>query len=848
MTGTPSQHTPMMQQYLKIKAAHPEHLLFYRMGDFYELFFDDAVQAAKYLDITLTKRGSSNGVPIPMAGVPFHAAENYLARLLQSGASVAICEQVGDVATTKGPVAREVVKILTPGTLTDARFLPQDQTQYLVVRHQIQSQHALAWCDLSTGQLYYFQTTDETLCQSVYQQLHANETLVAEDQMHLLPTPHPCHSKRPPWDFETDTCVRILQHHYKVDTLDGFGLSDKPAALAAIGALIQYLQHTQRRALSHLKPPAWHQISDYIFLDAQTCEHLGIVHADRNTPSLVGLLDDCRTGMGQRLLKHWCQHPLRHTESVLARQHAIQDLQSHALITPTQALLSQVSDVARIAARIALMSSRPKDLVALHNSLCVIPTLQTTLQDMPDQVLHACNIDLQPMPNVTDLLAKAVVDAPPAHMRDGGVIRPGYDAELDHLRQLSEHADDFLMQLEAREKAETGASTLKLGYNKVHGYFIELSLAQKHLAPEHYQARQTLKNAQRYTIPELKQYEDQVLSARSRALTREKALYETLLQQLATQTSKMMMQAQSLAHLDVLASLARISQSKNWVRPTLTNEPNLDIQQGRHPIVEQVAQHPFVPNNCQLHDACRTQLITGPNMGGKSTYMRQTALIVVLARIGCNVPATTATIGDFDRIFSRLGAGDDLSKGQSTFMVEMIETANIVNHASSQSLVLLDEVGRGTGTFDGMAIASAVAQRLTQTNQARTLFATHYFELTELPTHLDGIQNVHLDATHDRGNIVFLHQVKPGPATKSYGIQVAGRAGLPPDVIKTAQHVLAQHDCTTHSPTMLTTQNIMQPPWMEQLQQLDLDQLSPKQAWDTLAALQQTIVTHLNET
>ncbi len=788
------QHTPMMRQYLRIKADYPDTLLFYRMGDFYELFYEDAHRAAQLLNITLTTRGQSAGAPIPMAGVPFHAVEGYLAKLVKLGLSVAICEQLGDPATSKGPMERQVARIVTPGTLTDEALLDERRDNLLVALHHSKGTYGIASLDLSGGRFTVTQLQGDAALHSELERLRPAELLVSED---FIPTPpwrqHPGLRPRAPWHFDTDSAIRALCAQFGVRNLDGFGCTDQPMALGAAGCLLQYVKDTQRGALPHLTGLRVERHEDSIVLDAASRRHLELEDSLSGRPehTLLGVLDRCVTAMGARLLRRWLHRPLRDRSALSQRRGRVRYLLADHGHDYLRGLLRGTGDVERILARVALKSARPRDLVALADALARLPDVQAFLSRPEESLLADLANRAGPQPEVHALLQRAIINNPPQVIRDGGVIATGYDAELDELRNLSEHADDYLVALEARERQRTGIANLKVGFNRVHGYYIEVTRAQSQAVPADYLRRQTLKGAERYIIPELREFEHKALRAQEQALAREKLLYEGLLDQLIARLPTLQATAAALAELDVLANLAERANALRWNPPELVDAPGIEITAGRHPVVEQVLDEPFVPNDLRLEPEQRRMLvITGPNLGGKSTFMRQTALIVLLAHIGSYVPAQHAIIGPIDRIFTRIGASDDLATGRSTFMVEMSEAANILHNATPYSLVLIDEIGRGTSTFDGLALAWACAAHLASTVRAFTLFATHYFELTRLPDEQPGIANVHLDAVEHGETIVFLHQVQDGPASRSYGLQVAALAGVPPVVIQQARQRL----------------------------------------------------------
>ncbi|MEE4640039.1 MAG: DNA mismatch repair protein MutS, partial [Wenzhouxiangella sp.] len=762
MSSTPAQHTPLMQQYLRIKSDYPDILLFFRMGDFYELFYDDARRAAKLLDITLTTRGQSAGQPIPMAGVPYHAVDGYLARLIKKGESIAICEQIGDPNESKGPVERKVVRIVTPGTVTEEALLEDRQDRLLAAIAPAKRGFGLAWLDVAGGRLRFSEPANAQELGAELERLRPAEVLFPED--FALPVSGLIAALRPtpPWHFDAENGERELCRQLQVQDLSGFGVEQRGAGLAAAGALLNYAREMLAGELTHLTGVRAVQASEHLVLDASTRRHLEIdVHPDgRSEHTLVGLMDTAATPMGSRKLKRWITHPLRDHGRLGARHEAVATLLDQHAHPGLAEQLSGIGDLERVLTRVALRTARPRDLASLREGLARLPALHLTLDRFTVVMLRELAEALAPQPELEALLTTAIVEQPPMVIREGGVIAEGFDAELDELRSLSRNAGDFLLRYEEQEKARTGIATLKVGYNRVHGYYIEVSKAQADKVPTEYSRRQTLKNAERYITEELKTFEDKVLSARERALAREKALYENLVGDLAGQHRQLSRLASGLATLDVLVAFAERAETLNFAPARLDQQPGLDITDGRHPVVERVQDEAFVPNDCRLDPDRRMLIITGPNMGGKSTYMRQAALIVILAHAGSFVPAKSARIGPIDRIFSRIGAGDDLTRGRSTFMVEMVETANILHNATSQSLVLMDEIGRGTSTFDGLALAWAVATELALNLRSLTLFATHYFELTRLAEDHEGIANVHLEAREHGERIVFLHSVR----------------------------------------------------------------------------------------
>jgi DNA mismatch repair protein MutS len=787
-------HTPMMRQYLAIKAEYPDMLVFYRMGDFYELFYDDARRAASLLDITLTARGKSGGNAIPMAGVPYHAIEGYLARLVRKGESVAICEQIGDPATSKGPVERKVTRIVTPGTLTDEALLAESRDTLVAAIHADKGGVGISWLDLAGGRFRLTEVSDMEALAGEIERLRPAELIVDEDDSIADSFATRIRvTRRPPWHFDLDSATRLLCAQFATRDLTGFGCADFPRGIVAAGALLQYVQDTQKTRLPHLQSIAVERHNDAVIMDAATRRNLEIEESisGQESHTLAGIMDRCKSPMGSRLLRRWLQRPLRDTTTLLARYQAVETLQASGTLSTVQAAVDGIGDVERILARVALRSARPRDLRALGEALSRLPALRKQIDRLSSPALAALHAQISDHRRHCTLLQKAIIDNPPMLLRDGGVIADGYDEQLDELRAIAGNADQYLLDLEAREKKRTGIATLKLGYNRVHGYYIEISRAQADKAPIEYVRRQTLKGAERYVMPELKEFEDTVLGARERALNREKLLYEGLLDELNGELAALQRSAFAIAELDVLACFAERAATLNLCKPDIASAPCIEIRGGRHLVVEQVIDAPFVANDLSLDDKTRLLVITGPNMGGKSTFMRQTALIAILAHIGSFVPAETLRIGPIDRIFTRIGASDDLAGGRSTFMVEMTETATILHNATEQSLVLMDEIGRGTSTFDGLSLAWAAAHYMGETTNAFTLFATHYFELTALADELPACRNVHLDATEHKGELVFLHAVKPGPANQSYGLQVAALAGVPKSVIQRARRYLA---------------------------------------------------------
>ncbi|MCL4112236.1 UNVERIFIED_CONTAM: hypothetical protein GTU68_022730 [Idotea baltica] len=835
----------MMQQYLRIKSENPELLLFYRMGDFYELFFDDAKRAAEILNITLTARGKTDGEPIPMAGVPYHAAEQYLSRLLKEGISVGICEQIGDPATSKGPVERKVMRILTPGTVTDDFLLEERRDNLLLAISQQRDHFGIACIDLSNGRFIVQQVNNQQSLFNEIERLQPAEILIDEESEVRLSDNYPI-TKRAPWHFDEDHARQLLQKQ----------LGSKDLMIAA-GALLQYVNETQRTALPHINSLQVESSDDGIILDAASRRNLELEHSlmgdHKNT--LISVLDNTATSMGGRLLSRWLNKPLRDQNVLRNRHQAVESFISNYHYESLHGLLRHIGDIERIISRIALATARPRDLSTLRDSLKVVPELHSVLKQIDNPLIDNLRKLINPHDELVALLDKAIIENPPVLIRDGGVIAEGYDADLDELRNLSKNSDQYLLDLETREKARTGISSLKVAYNRVHGFYIEIPRTQSAEVPPEYVRRQTLKMAERFILPELKEFEDKVLSARERSLSREKALYETLLKDLGTYTLSLRETAQNISEVDVLSNFAERAVLNNYSRPELNNQSGIQITAGRHPVVERTLDDPFVPNDLNMDSRRRMLMITGPNMGGKSTYMRQITLIVLMAHIGCFVPAEAAIIGPIDRIFTRIGAHDDLSTGRSTFMVEMTEAANILNNATENSLVLMDEIGRGTSTFDGLSLAWAFAEYLAKQKQAFTLFATHYFELTTLPEKISTIANVHINAVEHGDRIVFLHSVKEGPANQSYGLQVAQLAGVPKNVISQARKKLHQleqdaREAAQQGQTLSlnlgfaedeieTDENALQ--LKQALEELDPDDLSPKQALEELYRLKKLL-------
>ncbi|MEM9253896.1 MAG: DNA mismatch repair protein MutS [Pseudomonadota bacterium] len=838
----------MMQQYLRIKAEHPKELVFYRMGDFYELFYDDAKRAAELLDITLTARGKSAGEPIPMAGVPYHAAENYLARLVRAGVSVAIAEQIGDPSTSKGPVDRQVVRIVTPGTVSDEALL-EDRVENLLLAVSAEGErYGLAYLDLSSGRFCVLELLGEEALTSELQRLDPAEILYHEALYHPGITERRGARAQPPWEFDLEAARRALNTQFQTRDLSGFGCEEFTLAIGAAGCLMQYVKDTQRSSLPHIRSLSSENRDDSVIMDAATRRNLEIdinlTGGDSNT--LLSVMDKTITAMGSRLLRRWLHRPLTNVPQIEERQQAVRALCDHYLYETVRGALKPIGDMERILTRVALRSARPRDLTRMQSSLAALPQLRKELSHCASPLLGELSRNAGEYPDLSDLLRAAIVENPPVVIRDGGVIADGYDAELDELRKISDGAGDYLLEIEQREREVTGLSTLRVGYNRVHGYYIEISRAQSEQAPEAYVRRQTLKNAERFITPELKAFEDKALSSKSRALAREKALYDALLQTLNEHLSALQDTAAAVSCVDVLANLAERADSLSLCQPEFCNTQQFEVVAGRHLVVEQVLEEPFIANDTLLNEERRMLLITGPNMGGKSTYMRQNAVIALLAHVGSFVPANATTLAPIDRIFTRIGSADDLAGGRSTFMVEMTETANILHNATPRSLVLMDEVGRGTSTFDGLSLAWAAAVQLAQSVRAFTLFATHYFELTSLPEQCLTMANVHLGATEHEDHVVFLHNIQEGPANRSYGLQVAKLAGIPASVLTAASDKLAElerpgttSDDVAHFPAPAQEDlfGSATHPVVSLLEDIDIDDLTPRQALEMLYTL-----------
>ena len=844
-------HTPMMVQYLKLKKQNPHTLLFYRMGDFYELFYEDAEKAARLLDITLTTRGQSAGVPIKMAGVPFHALEPYLARLVKLGESAVICEQIGDPATSKGPVERAVSRIVTPGTLTDASLVDDKQDLWLLAVTTQRSTAGMARLNLASGEFILLEVQADDMAATL-ERIRPAEILYPESWTPVFSGNAAC-TRQPEWYFDVDSAKRLLCEQFAVASLAGFGTEGLRPAIAAAGALLQYAQATQSGKLPHLRGLTVEIEGAYLGLDLATRRNLELTETLRGqaSPTLLSLLDNCVTSMGSRLLRHTLHHPLRDRAIPSARHNAVAALLEDygRLGNEVRKSLRGMADIERIAGRIALRNARPRDLASLRESLLRLPELRAPLADTPSALLTQSYADLTTPEEALALLVRAIAAEPGAQVRDGGVIAPGFDADLDELRAINDNCGAYLVDMEVRERERTGIASLKVEYNKVHGFYIEVTHANTDKVPDDYRRRQTLKNAERYITPELKAFEDKALSAQERSLAREKLLYEQILDALLPAVPVLQTIAGAVAQLDLLAGFAESALKRNWCQPEFSDDVQLSITDGRHPVVEnELAQsaESFIANDCALTEDRLLLLITGPNMGGKSTYMRQTALIALLAHIGSYVPATRCILGPLDRIFTRIGASDDLASGRSTFMVEMTEAAAILHHATPNSLVLMDEIGRGTSTFDGMALAFAILRHLIEKNRSLTLFATHYFELTRLSHEYAALANVHLDAVEHNDRIVFMHAVEEGPANQSYGIQVAALAGIPGSVVRAARKQLREFEQRAAVDPLqpdLFAQDAPLPaepephPVIDHLAALDPDALTPRQALDALYAL-----------
>ena len=843
MEATPdySRHTPMMRQFLTIKDQHPNELLFYRMGDFYELFYEDAVVAAPILDITLTARGKSAGEPIPMAGVPYHAAESYLAKLVKAGHAVAIAEQIGDPNESKGPVERSVVRIVTPGTLTDESLLDASNDSLIVAVHRQQLSCGMAWMDLSSGRFVVTEIEGDDALAAELERLAPAEVLIAENSTLPNMPAHVAIRELAQWQFDQEAARRALNQQFQTRDLSGFGCEDLGLAISAAGCLLDYVKDTQRSELNHLVAIFHERQGESVVLDAATRRNLEIdtnIHGG-DTNTLLSVYQSTITAMGTRHLRRWLNRPINQRTELESRLSATEALLSKYRYEGLRDSLKAIADLERILSRVALRSARPRDLSRLRDTLAALPMLTNSIPQDDDRLRQLAD-DIGSYPELCETLQSAIIVTPPVVIRDGGVIAQGFDSELDELRGISENAGEYLIEIEQREREETGLSTLKVGYNRVHGYYIEISRAQSDKAPDTYQRRQTLKNVERFITPELKIFEDKALSARSRALSREKFLYDSLVEDIAALLIPLQITARAICETDVLACFAERAISLNLCRPSFSEGIELKIESGRHPVVEQVNRTPFIANNTELSESRRMLLITGPNMGGKSTYMRQNALIALLAHCGAFVPAKAASVSLLDRIFTRIGSSDDLASGLSTFMVEMTETANILHNATDKSLVLMDEVGRGTSTFDGLSIAWASAIALSERVKAMTFFATHYFELTELPNTFNTMVNVHLDATEYEDHVVFMHHIQEGPANRSFGLEVAKLAGVPNSVIRQARAKLEELESESSGGGISPTQSDLfsvksaRSPVVDFIDDVDPDSLSPRDALEVL--------------
>ena len=850
------QHTPMMQQYLTIKSDFQDMLVLYRMGDFYELFFDDAIEASRLLGITLTARGNSGGEPIKMAGVPFHAVEQYLAKLVKLGKSIVMVDQVG-VVTGKGPVERKVTRIITPGTLTDAALLDERTDNLISCLYKHKQTYGIATLSLSGGKFSVFQTHEEDIINQL-ERINPSEIIVPESLLPQLRQTRPQTSIKgqPDWHFDITNCTTRLHEHFAIQSFDGFGISNYNLCIIAAGVLLDYAKQTQYNQLPHITNIVYEENSKYLTLDAISRRNLEInttISGDRS-PTLLSLLDNCATSMGSRTLNFWLNNPLRNHDEIKTRLNAVDFLKNDN--NSLNDILKQIVDIERITSRIALRAARPRDLSALRDSIKLLPELNF-LSESNDSLISTliAAINNPILTEIGNKLESAILPEPNALVREGGVINAGYNPDLDYLRDIQKNCDQFLVELEQREKDRTKIANLRVEFNRVHGFFIEISNSLIDKAPPEYRRTQTLKNVERFTTPELKKFEQEVLSAQDKSITLEKQIYDELLTHLNQYLKELHTTATAIATLDVLNNFAALANSNNYTRPELVGTDiasNLiKITDGRHPVVEKQIDQ-FIANDINLDGNTKFLLITGPNMGGKSTYMRQTAIIVLLAHCGSFVPAAHAIIGNIDRIFTRIGASDDLSSGKSTFMVEMSETANILNNATRSSLVLMDEIGRGTSTFDGLALAHAIARHLIEKTNCYTLFATHYFELTELANHYSHAKNVHLSATEHQDKIVFLHHVHDGPAEKSYGIQVASLAGVPKTVISLAKKYLTQLENKALPPqidlfssnfiddvSQVPVNNISEAEQkiLDKIKTLDPNSLNPRQALDFLYEL-----------
>ncbi len=848
-------HPPMIRQYLSIKADYPNDLLFYRMGDFYELFFEDAVVAADLLEITLTSRGKNRGTPIPMCGVPFHAVDNYLSRLVAMGRSAVICEQVGDPNATRGPVERRVQRIVTPGTLTEESLLDATHESVLMAINTYAAKHhyaGVAWINLSTGLFSVAATRSRTELSTLVDSVRPTEVLVPEGAKEKWDNATP--RQLDPLRFDSALGTSMLANHFGTKDLTGFGIAKLDLVVGAAAAALTYAQEACRQPLDFIEAIRLHSDSSILHMDAQTRRNLEIdrrIQSSDQHGTLFDVVDFTATPMGSRLVRHWLNEPCRDIEIVRARHEVVEGLLEQRMSDSLAKTLRPVGDLQRIVTRIAMGTATPRDLVRTKVAIqCHSQVLELIEKlDLPNEIEALAQHS--GLNKVRNLIERAIVDEPPATSREGGMIAQGFDAALDELRAVRSEASNYLQDLEQRERDRTGVPTLRVGHNRVHGYYIELTRAQSSEVPDDYVRRQTLKNTERFVTQELWEFEEKYLRSESDALEREKRLYADLVATIGESAKQLRQAADALARIDVLNGFAEAAREHGYIRPEFTDSSSLSIEDGKHPVLSAGPGLDFVPNSIDMHEFRRMLVVTGPNMGGKSTYMRQTALIVILAYAGSFVPAKRAVIGPIDGIFTRIGASDDLSGGQSTFMVEMTETANILHNATSSSLVLLDEIGRGTSTYDGLALALAIAHSMAQTVRAFTLFSTHYFELTALAQKLETVHNVHLNAVEHNRKVVFLHSVEDGPASQSYGIHVARLAGIPGRVLQHARnqlHKLEQLAIKSGESNYIDLfeehleHEDYDHPAIERLRQTDLDELSPRAAHELLYELLETIV------
>jgi DNA mismatch repair protein MutS len=861
--------TPLMRQYNTIKQQVPNTLLMFRLGDFYELFYDDAITAARELEITLTSRNKEKGAAIPMCGVPYHSAEGYISRLIQKGYRVAVCDQMEDARLTKTLVKREVTRIVTPGTAMDTNLVRSRENNYLAAVAPLNGRSGVAHVDLSTGEFRVTEMAPEEV-PGALEHLGAREVLYPAD-LPLLAEARLTRTELEDWIFTQDYAGRTLRDHFKLLSLDGCGLANRPAAIGAAGAILHYLRDTQRGAMDHLDRPTFYDRADSMVLDAVTVRNLELLEpifaADASGPqaqaTLLGVLDQTHTGMGGRLLRQRLLRPSMDRAEIEQRLDAVGELlQQNILRTELRKQLTGILDLERLLAKVTLGSAGPRDLLALGRSIEKIPALKRSFDTQQAARLRQIYDRLDELPDVANLILEAIADEPPLNLTDGGTIRPGFHAELDELRDLSLNGRQYIAQIEARERQRTGIQSLKVRFNNVFGYYIEITRANQHLAPPDYERKQTLANAERFTTPELKDYERKVLDAEEKILTLERELFADVRKRTAAQAQRIRSTAAAVAELDVTAALAQVAAENRYQRPAFSENGEMRIVAGRHPVIERLAEQEsgrFIPNDLslQMWDAAGEPgaggagiaIITGPNMGGKSTYLRQAALIAIMSQVGSYVPADSASLPVIDRIFTRIGASDNLSRGRSTFMVEMTETAVILNTATPRSFIVLDEIGRGTATFDGLALAWAVVEHIHSRTHAITLFATHYHELTELAEQLKGVRNLRVSVKEAGDQIIFLRKVEPGKADRSYGIEVARLAGLPMAVIERAREVLKLHERTEHE----MTEELSQGPVpiqlfeavghgiAERIRALNLDHLRPIEALQLLAELQREL-------